>query len=86
MAAVRDILISLIAPTQAEPGCLKYELFQNADDPTDFTFVETFASDAALDVHADASYIKALATTLTPLTRQASDVRRYRSVQRRKTK
>src|SRR5512140_3091191 len=76
--AVRGILRSLIAPTRAEPGCLKYELFQNVDDPTDFTFVETFASDAALAAHAAAPYVASLAATLGPLTARPSDVRRYR--------
>ncbi len=76
--AVRAVLLSLIAPTRAEPGCLKYDLFQNVDDPTDFTFVETFASDAALAAHAAAPYVAHLAATLGPLTARSSDVRRYR--------
>ena len=77
---LRELLVSLVEPTRAEPGCLKYELFQNIDDPTDFTFVETFAGDAAFAAHAAAPYVKALSTTLPPLTSRASDVRKYRAV------
>jgi len=54
---VRRILLELIEPSRVEPGCVKYDLLQNADDPTDFTFVETFASEEALKDHAAAPYI-----------------------------
>jgi quinol monooxygenase YgiN len=76
--AVHAVLTSLIAPSRAEPGCLKYELFQNANDPTDFTFVETFASDAALEAHAAAAYITEIPARLQGLTARPSEVNRYR--------
>ena len=44
VSRVRDILVALIPLSRAESGCLKYELFQNTSEPTDFTFLETFAS------------------------------------------
>ena len=74
---VRNILLELIGPSRAEPGCLKYELFQNEDAAADFTFVETFASDAALKAHAAAPYIANLGPRLAPLVARPSDVRRY---------
>jgi quinol monooxygenase YgiN len=78
---VREILTALVAPSRAEPGCLKYELFQNLADPADFTFVETFASDAALAAHAAAPYITGLQPRLRALTARPSEVCRYRAVQ-----
>ena len=48
---LKRILTGLAAPTRKEPGCLSYEIFQNLADPCDFTFVEEWASDAALDAH-----------------------------------
>jgi quinol monooxygenase YgiN len=78
---VRKILTELIAPSRAEPGCLKYELFQNLSDPADFTFVEAFASDAALAEHAAAPYIAGLQHRLRALTARPSEVCRYRAVQ-----
>jgi quinol monooxygenase YgiN len=77
---VRRILLSLIEPSRAEPGCLKYGLFQNADDPTDFTFVETFASEDALKVHAAAPYIAGLGPQLKDLVARPSEVSRYRAI------
>lgn len=77
---VRRILLSLIDSSRAEPGCLKYELLQNVDDPTDFTFVETFASKEALTVHAAAPYIAGLAPRLKDLVARPSEVFRYRAI------
>ena len=77
---VRRILTSLIEPSRAEVGCLKYDLNQNVDDPTDFTFVETFASEAALREHAAAPYIAAIAPRLKELIRRPSEVSRYRVI------
>ena len=77
---VRRILISLIDSSRAESGCLKYELLQNADDPTDFTFVETFASEDALKVHAAAPYIAGLGPRLKDLVARPSEVFRYRAI------
>src|SRR6476659_1114859 len=78
VAEVREILEGLIPLSRAEAGCLKYELFQNASDPTDFTFMETFASDAALALHASAPYVANLPSKLSGLIAQPSDVRVYR--------
>lgn len=77
---VRRILLELIEPSRAEPGCLKYELLQNADHPADFTFVETFASEDALKLHAAAPYIAGLAPRLKELVARPSDVSRYRAI------
>lgn len=77
---VRQILLGLIEPSRAEPGCIKYELLQNAVDPTDFTFVETFASEDALNEHAAAPYIAGLAPKLKELVARPSEVSRYRTI------
>lgn len=79
---IREALVALIEPTRAEPGCLRYELLQSLDDPAEFTFVETFESDAAFALHAAAPYIAGLATRLSRLTARPSEVRRYRAVTR----
>ena len=77
---VRRVLLELIESSRAEAGCLKYELLQNAENPTDFTFVETFASDDALKAHAAAPYIASLAPTLKDLVARPSEVFRYRAI------
>ena len=78
---VRRLLLELIAPSRAEAGCVKYELFQDVDNPTDFTFVETFASDEALKIHAAAPYIAGLAPKMKDLVTKPAEVSKYRLVE-----
>ncbi len=58
-AAVRAVLEGFIAPTLEENGCLRYDLFVDADDPTKFTFIEEWASRDALDAHGKSAHITA---------------------------
>ena len=58
-AAVRALLEGFIAPTRGEPGCLRYDLFVDADDPAKFTFIEEWASREALNVHGQSAHITA---------------------------
>ncbi|MFN7993170.1 MAG: putative quinol monooxygenase [Bryobacteraceae bacterium] len=55
-----DFLRSLVAPTRQEPGCLRYEVNQDLDDPATFTFVETFAGRAGFDAHCATPYVAKL--------------------------
>ena len=77
---VKQILIGMIAPTQREPDCLKYELYQNAEDPTDFTFVEEWTDVSALNRHAAAPHIADVQPRLRQITAVPTDVRKYSHV------
>jgi|SRR5215203_7431806 len=70
-------LKALIEPTRAEDGCILYELTQNNDDPTDFTFVEEWTTDAALDTHLESDHIRKLQSVADDLLAAPPDVRRY---------
>ncbi|MEI2782883.1 MAG: putative quinol monooxygenase [Candidatus Competibacter sp.] len=48
---LQAVLAALLEPTRQEAGCHRYTLLQNRQDPTDFTFVEEWASDTAIDAH-----------------------------------
>lgn len=78
---VRAILAGLVVPTRAERGCLVYELLQNRHDPTDFTFVEEWKSDAALDAHLSSEHIRAARSRLPELLAAEPDIRRYSVVE-----
>ncbi|HBB34740.1 MAG TPA: antibiotic biosynthesis monooxygenase [Cyanobacteria bacterium UBA8803] len=77
---LKTILSSLIEPTRAEEGCIEYELFQNQADPTDFTFVEEWATGALLDAHLASTHIQAAIAQLEGLLAAAPDIRRYDKV------
>ncbi len=50
-------LLTLLAPTRAEPGCISYELYQNVENPRIFTMTECFESKDAFDVHSTQPYL-----------------------------
>ena len=41
----------LVTPSQQEKGCIRYELWQDNEDPTLFAMVEEWESDEDLDAH-----------------------------------
>lgn len=75
---VQAQLEELIEPTRAEPGCLRYELFVNKEKPSDFVFMEEYASDAAFQAHMDSKHVGAAIADAVPLLAVAPDIRRYR--------
>jgi quinol monooxygenase YgiN len=77
----RALLVSLIAPTRKEPGCVSYQLLQNRADATDFTFVEEWESEAALNAHFTTDHVKAAFAKAPELVAAAPDIRQYAVVQ-----
>lgn len=51
-------MMALVAPSQAEAGCLAYELHRSNDDLHTWMFYETWTSRADLDLHLDMPYLK----------------------------
>ena len=49
--AVRQELLSLVAPSRRDVGCISYDLHQALDNPTLFLFHENWVSKADLDAH-----------------------------------
>ena len=77
VSEVRELLSSLVEPTRKEFGCITYELLQNTEDPTDFTFVEEWETDEALASHAASDHIEAIGPRLQPVVVEAPDIRTY---------
>jgi len=77
---VRELLRGLVEPTRKESGCISYELLQNTKDPTDFTFVEEWESEAALESHAASDHLKAIGPKLQPVVEEATDIRTYLAI------
>lgn len=55
-----EFLQTLAEPTRQEPGCVRYELNQDLDDSSTFTFVETFADKGGFDAHCATPYVARL--------------------------
>lgn len=73
---LRVVLEGLVAPTRAEPGCLRYDLVRDRAEPGVFTFVEEWSDDAALDRHFQTPHFIAAGERLGPLVAEAPDIRR----------
>ncbi|PMB08191.1 antibiotic biosynthesis monooxygenase [Fischerella thermalis CCMEE 5282] len=74
---IKAVLLEIIEPTRQENGCIKYELLQNQSDPTEFTFVEEWTSNDALDAHLASAHIQTAAAKLQDLVADEIDIRRY---------
>lgn len=58
-ADLRAHLLSLSAPTRAEPGCLRYDLYQSSVTPHEFMRLEVWESLAALEAHKKTPHLAA---------------------------
>ena len=56
---VKSELVKLIAPTQAEAGCLQYDLHQDNENPDQFLFVENWENKKTWDDHMKAPHLAA---------------------------
>lgn len=74
---LRTLLQSLLEPTRQESGCIRYQLLWNSADPTDFTFVEEWSDDAALDAHLMTPHLQNALVQAHSLLAAAPDIRRY---------
>jgi quinol monooxygenase YgiN len=74
---VRELLTGLIEPTRVEAGCVSYELLQNTQDPTDFTFVEEWEDDASFQGHFSTDHITRTLPKLQEVAAEPPDIRTY---------
>lgn len=56
---VKRELLTLTAPTRAEPGNLVYDLYQSADRPDRFMRIEVWRNDEALESHKATPHLRA---------------------------
>lgn len=74
------LLEGLVAPTHAEPGCERYELWRDEADPREFVFVEVWSSQAELDAHAASAHLAAAAERFAELVERGPELRHCRHV------
>lgn len=74
---LKAALLELVEPTRLEAGCIRYELLQNQSDPTDFTFVEEWTSNDAIDLHLSSAHIEVVDAKLDGLVAAEPDIRCY---------
>src|ERR1035441_7658759 len=61
---MRQELLSLVAPSRQDAGCLNYDLHQGVDNPALFLFHENWTSKAHLDRHLQKPELQAVLARL----------------------
>ncbi len=74
---VKAIVTGVVDPTRKEAGCIRYEVLQNQDDPTDFTVVEEWESRELLDAHLNSPHLTEAGAKLNGIAAGAPDIRFY---------
>ncbi|HVT04896.1 MAG TPA: putative quinol monooxygenase [Thermoanaerobaculia bacterium] len=74
---LKGVLLTLIEPTRKEPGCLRYDLWQNESDEHEMTFVEEWESEQVLADHLQTAHIAEARLRYTPLLAGDLDLRKF---------
>ncbi len=74
---MRQLLVSLVAPSSAEDACLRYELLHNLEDPTDFAVIEEWQSATHYEGHLSSPHVKSAFPQLAELWAKPLEIRRY---------
>lgn len=79
--AVEDFIAAaqrlLVEPTQAEPGCIRYELCRAEGEAGQLAMIETWETAAALERHLAQPSLSAALDELRPMVTAMPVVRRY---------
>ena len=78
--ALKPALLELAAQSRKEKDCLSYHVLQNQADPCDFTLVEEWTSEGALDGHLKTQHVANAFANGGPLLAAAPDARRYLTI------
>ena len=58
------ILVSVVGPTEGQPGCLGCRILQNQEDTEQITFTEEWASEAQLKRHVQSDLFRRILTVM----------------------
>lgn len=64
--ALENLLMSVVEPTRAEPGCVFYQLNRDIVDENNFHFYEVYTNRDAFLTHLTMPYIRTLLIALPP--------------------
>lgn len=80
VADPQQTLVSLVEPTQSEPGNISYILHMNTDDPHYFMFDEIWMNSKVFEEHLQKPYIQSLPKKIEHLIEEPPRIEVYRKV------
>ena len=69
---------TMVTPTQNAPGCIRYEMWQDLDDPTRFTIIEGWESEEAHGAHLSSEWLQPVIVSLQPYSASQFEMQRLR--------
>ena len=80
VTALRPVLLELAAQSLKEKDCISYHVLQNTADASEFTLLEEWTSEPALDAHLQTAHVANAFAQGGPLLAAVPDARRYTSI------
>ena len=77
---VRQELLSLVAPSRKDAGCLNYDLHQALDNHALFLFHENWISEAHLEQHMQQPGVKAVLARLGPIVAEPPQITLWKKI------
>lgn len=75
-AGVQEAILAVLAPSQAEPGCLAIQAFRSLRDPRLYFIHSRWRDEAAFEIHAALPHTVRFIETVTPLIDHPLDLAR----------
>lgn len=77
---VKKILYDIVPEAKKERTCLKYELCENINDISQFTFLQAWSTEQALEEHLKSEIILRATEALRDLLGKPTEIRRYKNL------
>ena len=77
---VKKILYDIVPEAKKERTCLKYELCENLNDKTQFTFLQAWSTEEALEAHLKSEIIQKATDALRDILEKPTEIRRYKNI------
>jgi quinol monooxygenase YgiN len=72
------VVRTMIEPTQTVPGCIRYELWQDREQPERFAIIEEWESEEAQAAHLASDWLQPVIAALQPLASAPFGMQRLR--------
>ena len=76
-SVLQSLLVGMLEPSQNEPGCLRYNLLKDSENPAIFMFQEQFTDKQAFDEHCQQAHFLNLLDRLEGLLEQEPTITFY---------
>lgn len=78
--------MAMLEPTRKEEGCLKYKLFENIRDSSQFTIICAWENEDAFEDHLQSDHYRMADAQIQNELARTTDIKRYKYIQTDPTK